>query len=290
MAIYVIQQPRNICPVPVSGDVRLRLSTDEHLINAGRKASINLRLDAAVGNDGDTFTVLGILFTVRDSGDPYDQFSFRFNELTVEDAQSNLANMLRCNPEFIDASIFVTGLGFVTILWNDFRVFENSVWVNDVSGATNINFQPNPLLNGIERSVKDFFLFYRLFGEFQPLSELFAAKVPVTNQTAYGEVVIDFKSILKNLLQTTIPEFSLNAPFIDSAYSRKFTIAYGSTQILLCQPIDGKVYTTDQFTAVNSLFELDDPNEFLPYCFGDTTAKFITDLDRDWETNICVEP
>lgn len=264
------------------------LHTDDHIVSAGGKASFTIEFQSGGGVNGETITIMDRVFTVNNSVQ-FTYNTFKANGSILQCAQ-NLMGAMQSNYWFEDFQFYLTSPGGVNWVINAQAMTpgEKADWV---FAETLTNTVVLADANGSDVVLSRFAIWYRLYNEFGPVTEMRFANVPFDAdfpQTS-GRTAIDVESIVRGSLSVTPPNVEQAAPARDLAQFGEFILRYGSVEIdVNNNRVFGQSYQSTWFMAVNALFQHSEPREFLNH-HPATIARVKWLTNRANSLSICSE-
>lgn len=264
------------------------LHTDDHIVSEGAKATFSVEFQSGGGVNGETITIMDRVFTV-DNSTPYTYNTFKANGTILQCAQ-NLMGAMQSNYWFEDFQFYLTSPGGVNWIINAVAMTpgEKNDWTF-AEALTNTVVMADA--NGSDVVLSRFSIWYRLYDEFNPVTEMRFANVPFDADlpATSGRTAIDVEPIVRGALGHTPPNMAQSAPVRDLEAFGEFILRYGSVETdENNNRVFGQSYQSTWFMAVNAVFQHAETQEFRAHHPATiATVKWLT--NRSNSLSICEE-
>ena len=286
--ISLVSQPNLFCPNPKSHPIKWELSTDEHIDTLGTQALFSVTFTSTGSSDGDPFVMLGADFQVDDST-PYTSTTFAFTG-SAQQAADNFLNMLQSNYLFNDWYLYISSSGGSSYTVNAFRLDFEQVpdFTFDYSDLT--TSVAHSETNGQATTLKTYVIWYQVWSLGASLTPQLFTGVPFDDLNPFLSVPIDVKKIVRSFVSSTFPLWTLQAPLIDSNFSKSIYLRYGGIEKSdLGNNINTQTYESSEVTLVNSVFQIRESNAFLNHCPNGTSSPVGWLTDRPQNTPVALD-
>lgn len=284
----LMQMPRLWVPNPIGRPMQFMIHTDDHITSPGAKASFTIEFSSGGGVNGETITIMDRVFTV-DNSTPYTYNTFKADGTILQCAQ-NLMGAMQSNYWFADFQFYLSSPGGVNWIINAQAMTAGELdgWIFAEALTNGVALTDT---NGSDTVLSRFAIWYRLYDEFAPVTEMRFANVPFDADfpSTSGRTTIDVEPIVRNKLGVKAPNMAQSAPARDLEQFGEFILRYGAVEIdENNNRVFAQSYQSAWFTAVNALFQHAEPREFLNYHPATiATVKWLT--NRSNSLSICSE-
>lgn len=284
--LTLMQMPRLWVANPIGRPMRFLIQTDDHVVSDGAKATFSIEFQSGGGVNGDTIVIMDRTFTV-DNSVPYTYNTFKANGTILQCAQ-NLMGAIQSNYWFQDFQVYLTSPGGVNWVVNAVAMTadEKDGWIFSEALTNTVVLAD---ANGTGVVLARFMIWWRLYDEFGPVTEMRFANVPydVDLPATSGRVYVDVEEVVRGRLKVRPPNMAQTIAQVDPDASGEFILRFGSVEVDVDNNrVFGASYQSSWFEAVNSVFQLNEVNEFKNHHPATiVTVKWLT--NRPNSMSIC---
>lgn len=275
MSFTMPKQPRTTCPNPKSGEVTVGVFIDDHVITYGAFKTLQLTFTSATVADSTTLKIAGVDLVVDSTAGFYTSTTFAWN-VDAATAIQAFVRMIRANFNFNDVWVIVDDATptTVSLFWRT-RGTQPADDFTALAGDLTIDIN----VPGNDPETEDYFLWYRLYKDGEPVSEIRSASIPFDPDNPFNTVDLELSRSFGQLLETPFPGLeNMSGVEYVPEFLDVFTVRVGSVEKLDCVNDYKTAIESFDFKVANSIFQHYEEKEFLNHCYvKGSLAKFLTD-------------